>query len=149
VSGLRKIAFFCYAVIAVVSAVLGSTYLVRDEFMPYHAEALKTDWGALDAPLQTLLLALMRVAGAGWLALALAIAALLAFAFSSRRIWARVTLPVLILIFYIPVLSVTLWVSSETGADVPWYGNAMAVAATLVAIVCEFLDGPEESVESQ
>ena len=133
----RKIAFLCYAINALVSAGFGLTYLVRDEFMPYHAAALQVEWGALDSSLQVLLLALMRVAGAGWIALSISILALLFFAFPRGSAWVRITLPMLLLSFYIPTLWATLSVTWATGADVPWYGNAMAVFSTLLAIMCD------------
>jgi hypothetical protein len=131
----RKIAFVCYAIIALVSVVLGLIYLLRGEFMPYHGAALGMDWAAVDSALQTLLLALMDVAGAGWLTLAAALVALLVFVFPHGRLWGRVTLPLLVLIFYGPTLWATLAVTAETPARAPWYGNVMALAAMLVAVV--------------
>lgn len=133
----RKIAFVCYGIIALVSVVLGLIYLLRGEFMPYHAAALGMDWAAVDSALQTLLLALMDVAGAGWLTLAAALVALLVFAFPNGRLWVRVALPLLVLIFYGPTLWTTVAVTVATPAEAPWYGNAMALAAMLVAVLCD------------
>jgi hypothetical protein len=39
--------------------------LSLDEFMPYHAEALQKEWGALDANLQGLLLGFLKGFGTG------------------------------------------------------------------------------------
>jgi hypothetical protein len=39
--------------------------LSLDEFMPYHAEALQKEWGALDANSQGLLLGLLKGFGSG------------------------------------------------------------------------------------
>jgi len=133
----RQVAFVCYGIIALVSLTLGLIYLLSSEFMPYHAAALQMDWSAVDASLQTLLLALMRVAGAGWLALAAALSALLIFAFPGGRLWVRVTLPLLVLLFYGPTLWATVAVTVGTPAQAPWYGNAMALAAMLVAVLCD------------
>ncbi|KPK11998.1 MAG: hypothetical protein AMJ62_16160 [Myxococcales bacterium SG8_38] len=54
---------------AIVSLVLGTIYLFRDSFMPYHAAALGKSWTELGPATQTLLKALMEVAAGGWLAL--------------------------------------------------------------------------------
>ena len=70
--GRRRVAAFLYAVLAVVSLVLGAIYLFRDSFMPYHAVALGQDWSEVDAATRTLVKALMEVAAAGWLAVAVA-----------------------------------------------------------------------------
>jgi hypothetical protein len=133
----RKVALVSYGIIAAVSLVLGLTYLLSPAFMPYHEAALQVEWSQLDAAEQTLLLALMRVAGAGWIALAVAMTALLVFAFPRGATWARVTLPVLVVVFYVPTLWATLTVTATTPATAPWYGNAMALAATLLAVLCD------------
>ncbi len=133
----RQVALVCYGIIALVSVVLGLIYLLSTEFMPYHAAALEMDWGAVDASLQTLILALMGVAGAGWLTLAAAMAALLVFAFPGGPLWVRVTLPLLVLIFYGPTLWATVAVTVGTPAQAPWYGNAMALAAMVLAVLCD------------
>lgn len=111
----------------------GSARLLWD----YRAAALEMDWGTVDASPQTLILALMGVAGAGWLTLAAAMAALLVFAFPGDRLWVRVILALLVLIFYGPTLWTTVAVTVATPAEAPWYGNAMALAAMLVAVLCD------------
>ena len=130
----RKVALVSCAIIAAVSLAPGLTYLLSNEFMPCHAAALQMDWAELDVARQTLLLALMQVAGAGWIAPALAMTALLAFAFPRVALWARVTLPLLVLVFYGPTLWGTVSVTTVTAATAPWYSNAMALAAMLVAL---------------
>jgi len=56
-----KAAAVSSSIVALVSLVLGSIYLVSPQFMPYHAAALGTAWAALESAEQTLILALMRV----------------------------------------------------------------------------------------
>jgi hypothetical protein len=60
-----KAAAVSYSIVALISVVLGSIYLVSSQFMPYHAAALGTSWVALEPAEQTLILALMRVSGGG------------------------------------------------------------------------------------
>ena len=58
----RRVAAWLYVGVAVTSLVLGSIYLFRPTFMPYHAVALGKEWSELEAPTQTLIKALMEVA---------------------------------------------------------------------------------------
>ena len=44
---------------------LGCLYLLLNEFMPYHAEALQKDWGALEPNTQGLILGFLRGLGGG------------------------------------------------------------------------------------
>ncbi len=124
-----------YAINTVVSLILGLIYLGRREFMPYHADALGVEWAAVGAELQVLLVALMDVAGAGWIALGIASAVLIAIPMRRGERWAGFLLPSLMLIFYVPTLMATLAVLDGTPATPPWYGNALACVTAVLAFV--------------
>ena len=91
----RIVAMVLYAIMGVVSLVLGAIYLFRDSFMPYHAVALGQEWGELDAATQTLLKALMEVAAGGWLALGVLVLLLVAIPIRRGERWARIAAPAL------------------------------------------------------
>lgn len=76
-----KAAAVSSSIVALISVVLGSIYLFSSQFMPYHADALGTAWAALEPAEQTRILALMRVAGGGWVAVGIAPAVLVAVPF--------------------------------------------------------------------
>lgn len=134
-----RVAAICYTVNALVSLALGFTYLLRDTFMPYHGAALGLPWEALDPAMQTLLLALMAVAGAGWIALGLASLLLIAIPMGRGERWARLAIPALFLAFYVPTLLATVAVLRDTPATPPWYGN---LAACIAAIAGLLVDAP-------
>lgn len=46
-------------------ALIGVTYLSIDQFMPYHSEAIQTEWSALNADYQGLFLGLIKGLGGG------------------------------------------------------------------------------------
>lgn len=127
----------CYGIPAIVSVILGLIYLFSSEFMPYHSEALGQEWKALSTHLQTLLLALMDVAGGGWLGFALAIGFLLAWPFRQGQTWARYLIPMLILVVYLPTLWATLIVNHYTPASPPWYGNALNCLVALLGLLVD------------
>ena len=64
-----KLALGIYLVAGAVDIGLGTTYFSSKQFMSYHAEAVGASWQELDVGLQTLILALMKLAGGGWFAL--------------------------------------------------------------------------------
>ena len=133
----RKVAATCYVINALVSLVLGSTYLFRGSFMPYHADALGRSWAEVEPALQTLLGALMDVAGAGWVGIGVATLVLVAVPMRRGERWGRLLIPTLFLIFYVPTLLATLAVLNGTPATPPWYGNATACLATMVGLVAD------------
>lgn len=91
-SGLQAAAFVCYALATLVLAGFAIASLTRDEFMPYHREALGKPWGEVDARVQALLIGLMRGAGGLALATAVALVMILAVPFRDGQPWATFAL---------------------------------------------------------
>ncbi len=133
---LRKnLAALAYGITALASLVLGITYLVKSSFMPYHDAALAQSWSELGSNIQVLILALMRVAGGGWIAMAFIITALIIKPFWKDQQWALITLPLIILLFYIPNLWATLSVAMKTPGDPPWYGNLISCLSAVIGLL--------------
>lgn len=133
----KNAASIIYGITAIVSLILGSIYLFSSQFMPYHADALSTKWPQLDGEHQTLLLALMDVAGAGWIALGVVLLTLIGIPFRKNEPWAGYVIPLVILVFYVPTLLATLNVLNHTPASPPWYGNAIACASALAGVLID------------
>ncbi|MBP2833799.1 hypothetical protein J8281_16505 [Aquimarina sp. U1-2] len=134
-----KTAGILYIVVAAVSLILGVIYLMSTSFMPYHADAIDKSWESLEGSTQYLFLALMDVAGAGWLTLSFTILLLYYFPFRKEAVWVRYAIPSIILIFYIPTLLATLSVLFNTAATPPWSGNAICCLLALFGLI---LDAP-------
>ena len=137
-----KIALAIYLIIGLIDLVLGVIYFTSDQFLSYHSQAVGTSWQEVDFGTQTLILALMRVAGGGWLALGfLTIAFALSTLMRSSTL-ARWLLPTGTVIFYLPCLAATWSVYRETGAQSPW---APTLALIVFALVALLIDAPWSS----
>jgi len=127
-----KIAFGCYAAAYLLCAAFAVIYLLRPQFMPYHAVALGVHWEELGRPFQILILGLMRVVGGGLLAAAFVGAILLLRPFRQGTSWARWAIPVHGLILGLSSLWGTLSVQLNTPARSPWLVAAVGIALLLV-----------------
>ena len=114
-----KIAFGCYSLATLFIAAGGFVYLLRTQFMPYHAIAVGKTWDQVDPAFQILLLALIRVVGGAWIATALAMCILLFIPFRQCLRWARWALPVVGMVAELTALYVTLSVTLNTPATPP------------------------------
>lgn len=119
-----NIASVCYFLAAILLAAFGGVYLFRSEFMPYHADALGMDWNSVDRTVQVLILALMRVAGGGWLAVSLAIAILIKAQSRQELRWA---IPAVGLTASLPTLYATYYVAHNTPASPPWFAALIGI----------------------
>ena len=116
---------------------LGFIYVFSPTFMPYHAVAIGREWVELSGAEQVLFSALLDVAGAGWIALGVALIVLTWIPLRRGEKWARYLVPALAIIFYVPTLLATLSVLGSTPASPPWWGNVIALVATIAAFLLD------------
>ncbi|MGB7299257.1 MAG: hypothetical protein WBD34_08045 [Burkholderiaceae bacterium] len=122
--------------------ILGARYFSANQFMPYHAQAISASWPEVDSGIQTLILALMKVAGGGWLALGFLTIVLAVAAFKTGSAGIRWALPTGTLIFYAASFVATWGVYQETGAPTPWGQSLAMIGLALLALV---IDAPWSS----
>lgn len=135
---MKRIVLLLYGAVGIISIALGSLYILAPRFMPYHSTAIGRDWGELTSNEQVLFLALLDVAGAGWFALGVAVIWLVTVPVRRGERWARAMVPTLLLIFYVPTLLATLSVLEKTPASPPWWGNLIALGATVIAALLDW-----------
>jgi hypothetical protein len=58
---------------AILLFIFGFIYLLKSSFMPYHHEAVNTNWNEIEPSFRILILALMRAASGGFITMAIAI----------------------------------------------------------------------------
>ncbi len=132
-----KIALAIYLIIGLVDLVLGIIYFTSDQFLSYHSQAVGTSWQEVGFGTQTLILALMRVAGGGWLALGFLTIAFALDALMTNSTLARWALPTGTVIFYLPCLAATWSVYRETGAQSPWAPTFGLIVMALLALLVD------------
>lgn len=133
------VAVVCYLLSTALMAAFGSVYLFRSEFMPYHADAIGTNWESVDRTIQILILALMRVAGGGWLAASLSIAILLRVQLQQGLRWIRWAIPAVGLTVSLPTLYATYYVAYNTPANPPWFAALIGIVLLLVGFTASLL----------
>ncbi len=114
------IAIFCYIIVAILSCVFGTIYLTRSQFMPYHSQALNKQWQELENNYQTLILALMRVAGGGFLATGISIFLLIRVYYTTQENSLLIIMTTMGLITSLGSLLATILVKTKTSASPPF-----------------------------
>jgi len=137
-----KLVLGIYLIIGAVDLVLGVKYFFATQFMSYHAQAVGAPWQAVDNGIQTLILALMKVAGGGWFAVGFFTILLAFMAFKTRSVIVRWTLPIGTVIFWLASLAATLGVFQATAAPTPWGQSLAMIGFALLALI---IDAPWSS----
>jgi hypothetical protein len=131
---LRYLAIGGYAIVALITLGMASVFLTATEFFPYHAVASGTEWADVKPGLQTVILAVFRVCGAGWLTVGIALVLLIVFPFARRdEGWSYAVIPLLALTFWGITLATTAHVAMTTPATPPWTGSLICIVLTLVS----------------
>ncbi len=132
-----KLVLGIYLIIGAINIVLGATYFSSKEFLSYHSQAVGAPWQEVNSGLQTVILALMKVAGGGWLVLGFFTVILALAAFKTSSAIARWSLPTGTLIFYSASFAATWGVYQKTGASTPWGQSLAMIGFALVALVID------------
>ena len=125
----RQIASIGLYGVSIVAALFGLIYLLSPTIMPYHETFLGVTHEELDPKTAALFLALLRVAGSCFLAIAASIALLVRGLFSKGDAWSWWILLVLCLVCLVPLLFVSLGIGTYT----PWWVVAILIVLVIVA----------------
>jgi hypothetical protein len=117
--------------VCVATIMVGLVYVLSPTIMPYHEKFLGKSHGQLDPQVAALLLAMMRGAGAIFIALGLGLALLVKGPFAGRDPWTRWAIGILSLGSLLPLLLITLSIGTYT----PWWGVGIMIVLVVAALV--------------
>ncbi|MDJ0993130.1 MAG: hypothetical protein QNI90_06125 [Dinoroseobacter sp.] len=133
----RKVVLGIYLVVGLVNLIMGVIYFSSNEFLSYHSQATGASWDEVDPSTQTLILALMKLAGGGWLALGFFTISLTLAELRKSNSFARWILPIGTILFYLVSFVVTWGIYRNTGAASPWAPSLAMIALALVAFAAD------------
>ncbi|MGW8316414.1 MAG: hypothetical protein ACWGNV_12495 [Bacteroidales bacterium] len=120
--------------VILIGVVFALLYLIRREFMPYHADAVEKSWDDLGEKNRILIIALMRVAGGGWMASSLAIGLWMYVYIVKGDPFASIAMIITGLSVSIPTLIATLIVKRRTKANPPIFAVVAAIVLLLAGM---------------
>ena len=129
----------CYGVIALISLVFGVIYLTRTEFMPYHSLALGKQWSEVESNTQTLILALMKVAGSNFVVTRITLLVLLCIPFQAREQWAIYSIFAIASCTSCSSGYATFLVNKRTPGNPPRKLSYATIVLTIIGFVCSIL----------
>ena len=114
-----KMAFGCFAIVALMEAAFGTVYYLSPTIMPYHLEIVGTSWEEIPEGARTMLLALLGGMGACMISFAVGITVVLVGPLRKGATWA----PWVLAGFMVPGMGLTthgvVKLRLTTGASVP------------------------------
>jgi len=127
-----KVAVTLYAVNALISIVMGVRYFSRTDFLPYQAKAVGHSIADLGSGLRTVVLAMLKVIGGGFIGSGVTSLGLCV------ELWQGSTVANWALLIGSAVSLVTLWIAASSvnrvGPDIGAPTRLVAVAAVIAAV---------------
>ncbi len=129
-----KVAVLCYALGSAIGVFMFARYWSANEFMPYHAVISGSSWDSLTPGVQRIVLGLLKAASAGFLATAVAVAALIV-PIARGEAWARWTSLAASSASLLPLVYLTASMRIDTGAPAPVAQSVAALALVVAAFI--------------
>ena len=136
--GFSWAAFTCYLLAVIFAIIFGFMYLLNPKFFNYHEWVMGKKWEELDSKLQTLLIAFMKGVGGAIVALGLALAAMIIFAFRSDEMWSYYAIPIVSLIGWGIWLYIMMFIRKKTNAKTPIFVPAVGIVLIIVGVILSF-----------
>lgn len=137
----KLVAVGLYSIVVLITALGGLQFVTATSFLEYHATAAGVTWSSLNPDLQMLILAGFKIAGSGFITVALSLALMILFSFTRQASsWSAIAIPLVGLVFWSSVLSTTLLIYSATGAETPWPVSLFCVIVLLIGLLISHRD---------
>lgn len=128
-----------YVMVGLITLMVGIMFLTARQFFPYHAQATGLSWDQVTPSLRPVFLAVMRVAGLGFLSVAILMILFPILTLMMPNPYLKLGIPLTGLVFWTGMFLVTYNVHRKTQADTPWKNSLVAMGMVLIGIVLSTL----------
>jgi hypothetical protein len=132
---LFSLSSISYSIVAIVLLGFGAVYLTRNQFLPYHGQAIGLSWSQVDPNLQILILALMRVAGTGFVVAGLAMLVLLLIPWRAGETWSLYAIPAISFCACFGSIYATFLVKTKTPGTPPLRLSILGLVLTMMGLI--------------
>jgi hypothetical protein len=136
---LSVAAMALYGIVGFISLIMAIKNLSAKNFLPFHEQAAGTQLGDLDPRLQKVILALMKVAGLGFLVAALLMLTFPVYNYVAPSPFLTYTVPLIALIYCAGLAGINYSLYKKTGAETPWKKSLMAILLLVVGLVLSMI----------
>jgi hypothetical protein len=124
-----------YVFVGIISLTMAYKNLFSDRFIPFHEKAAGKPLEQVDNGLQAVIIALMRVSGLGFLAVAVLLILFPIANYYAQNTFIKYAVPAIALVYCSGLFLINYQLYSKTGADTPWKRSLYAVAVILLGFV--------------
>lgn len=129
-----------YMIVGVISMVMAVKNLLSTKFLPFHEKAANKPWDEIDNPLKQVILTLLRLAGLGFLIIAILLLVFPIVNYFIPNNFYKYSIPVIALIYSTGLFIINYLLYRNTKADTPWKGSLLAMLAIIAGIIMTIIN---------
>jgi hypothetical protein len=133
VSNLASVCLYVF--VGIISRTMAYKNLFFNKFIPFHEKAAGKPLGQFDNGLQAVMIALMRVSGLGFLAVALLLMLFPVANYYAQNTFIKYAVPAIALMYCSGLFLFNYQLYSKTGTETPWKFSLYAVGIILLGFV--------------
>jgi hypothetical protein len=128
-----------YAFVGFISLIMAFKCLSSNKFLSFHEKAAGNGWDKLDLPLQSVILALMRISGLGFLVTALLLLLFPFVNYFKADKFVIFSIPLIALVFCTGLFIVNYKLYKQTKAKTPWKGAIISMFALICGLIISLI----------
>ncbi|MGD0710444.1 MAG: hypothetical protein ABR968_04625 [Bacteroidales bacterium] len=132
---LKMIPVALYIIVGVISLLMAYKNLFAVKFLPFHQKASGRQWNEIEYPLKLVIISLIRLAGLGFLVIAILLLVFPVVNYFEPNTFYKYTIPVIALIYCSGLFIINYVLYSKTKAKTPWKGSLYAMFIIILGII--------------
>jgi hypothetical protein len=128
-----------YLCTGIVSLIMAYKSIFSTAFLPFHEQAAGKSWGSIDSGLQSVILALIKVSGLGFLVTALLLILFPIIQYFKYDSVVQIVIPVISLLYCFGLLLINYQLAVKTNAKTPWKGSLFAAIFIGIGIIISLI----------
>jgi hypothetical protein len=137
---LEILPILLYMLVGAISMAMAYKNLFTVKFLPFHQKASGKQWNEIDNPLNLVIISLLRLAGLGFLIIAILMLVFPIINYFNTKTFYTYAIPVISLIFCSGLFIINYSLYSKTKAKTPWKGSLyvmlIIIAGIIISIFC-------------
>jgi hypothetical protein len=132
---IQIISIVLYFIVGIISLIMAKKNIISNKFLPFHEKISETTWDEVDKPIQSIILALMKIAGFGFLTVGLMLIIFPIVNYFVEDNFLKFAAPILSMVFCFGLFLINYNLSKKTKAATPWRGSLYAIILLLIGVV--------------
>jgi hypothetical protein len=128
-----------YFIVGVISLIMAYKSLFSKKFIPFHEEAAGKPLDKVDFPLQSVIIALMRVSGLGFLVIAMLLTVFPIVNYFRSDSFVKYSIPIVSFLYCTGLFLINYYLNKKTKAMTPWKESIFAMFIIIIGIVISSL----------